>query len=126
MIEKLMRNARQALKTARIDLAAEDANAAVNRSYYAAYYAAWAMLAAAGVEKPKTHNGMIAEFSRRFVKDGPFTSELGAILSKLENLRCYADYTLSDIPPDTASEAIESAERFVDAVANYHLASSRL
>lgn len=103
MIERLLAKARQALHTARRDLDAGDFDAAVNRSYYSAFYAAWAMFAARGINKPKTHSGMISEFGQRFVKHGPCEQAIGAILGKLENLRCYADYTLEDTPPDRAA-----------------------
>lgn len=116
MIDKLLKKARQSLRTARLDLDAGDADGSVNRSYYAAYYAAWAMFAAQSIEKPKTHSGMISEFSRRFVRDGPLDPTLGATLSKLENLRCYADYSLEDIGPDKAAMALETAEEFVNAI----------
>ena len=39
-----MRKARRALETAKVDLGAGDGAASVNRSYYAMYYAARAML----------------------------------------------------------------------------------
>ena len=73
MIDKLLKKARQSLTTARLDLEAGDTDASVNRSYYAAFYAAWAMFEAAGVDKPKKHSGMISEFGRRFVKEGRWT-----------------------------------------------------
>lgn len=116
MIDKLLKKARQSLTTPRLDLDAGDADGSVNRSYYAAYYAAWAMFAAQGIEKPKTHSGIISEFSRRFVKDGPLDPALGVSLSKLENLRCYADYSLEDIGPDKAAMALETAETFVGTI----------
>jgi uncharacterized protein (UPF0332 family) len=92
VIDKLLKKARQSLKTARLDLEAGDTDASVNRSYYAAFYAAWAMFEAAGVDKPKKHSGMISEFGRRFVKEGPLDPSLGATLARLENLRNFADY----------------------------------
>ncbi|MGI9302469.1 MAG: HEPN domain-containing protein [Gammaproteobacteria bacterium] len=95
MIAKLIAKAKQALATGRRDLNAGDFDAAVNRSYYAAFYAAWAMFAAEGIDKPKTHSGLISEFSRRFVKNGPLDRTTGTTLGKLENLRSYADYVLA-------------------------------
>ena len=52
-------------------------DAAANRCYYAVYFAAWALFISHGLEKPKTHSGLIAEFGKRFVKDGP--TQLGSI-----------------------------------------------
>ena len=113
MIDDLLAKARQALATARRDLNGGDPNACANRCYYAAFYAAWAMFAAHGLQKPKTHSGMIAEFSKRFVKDGPLDRDAGSTLGKLENLRSYADYTLENTPADKAALALASAETFV-------------
>jgi uncharacterized protein len=119
VIDKLLKKARQSLKTARLDLETGDTDASVNRSYYAAFYAAWAMFEAAGMDKPKRHSGMISEFGRRFVKEGPLDPSLGATLARLENLRNFADYTLEETPSDKAKAALVSAEKFVDAIQTY-------
>lgn len=113
MIDDLLAKARQALATARRDLDGGDPNACANRCYYACFYAAWAMFAAHGLQKPKTHSGLIAEFSKRFVKDGPLDRDIGSILGKLENLRSYADYTLENTPADKSELALASAKTFV-------------
>jgi uncharacterized protein (UPF0332 family) len=117
MTDELMAKARQALATAARDRDGGDPDAAANRCYYAVFYAAWAMFDARGLEKPKTHSGLIAEFGQRFVKNGPFTRELGATLGKLESLRAYADYTLDPTPRDKAELALQTAGVFVAAVA---------
>ena len=65
MIEPLLSKSRQAPSTADRDIQNGDADAAANRCYYAVYYAAWAMFAAHGLDKPKTHGGLIAEFGKR-------------------------------------------------------------
>jgi uncharacterized protein (UPF0332 family) len=77
VIARLLVKARQALTTARRDLDNADADAAANRAYYAVFYAAWAMFVAHGLERPKTHSGLIAEFSNRFVRNGPFDRGFG-------------------------------------------------
>ena len=77
------------------------------------YYAAWALLDRVGVARPKTHNGLIAEFSRHYVKEKRLRVEMGATLSRLQNLRLVADYTLEPVPLDDASHAIAEAERFI-------------
>ena len=116
MIEDLIAKARQALATARRDLDSGDPNACANRCYYACFYAAWAMFAAHGLPKPKTHSGLIAEFSKQFVKDGPLDRDTGSTRGKLENLRSYADYTLENTPADKSALALVSAETFVRTV----------
>lgn len=113
MIDKLLENAQQALNTARLALASGDTNGSVNRSYYAVYYAVWAVFAFRGLDKPKSHSGMISEFSRRFVKDGSFDAATASGFGKLENLRSYADYALEDVPKDKARFALATAEAFL-------------
>lgn len=124
MIDKLLRKAEQALETARIDAAAGDPGAAIHRYYFAAYYAAWAMFAAAGAKRPRTRAGLVSEFGRRFVKDGPLAGSHGAGLSRLEQLRAFAVNTLEEIPGEELELARETAEAFVRAVAE-HLASAQ-
>ena len=116
MIERLLSKSSQALSTAARDLGNGDMDAAANRCYYAVYYAAWAMFASRGLEKPKTHSGLIAEFSKQFIKEGPFDRTLGATLGKLESLRSYADYTLEPTPLQKAEQALEAAKTFVTAI----------
>lgn len=65
-----LRKARRALDTARVNLDTGDSAASINRSYYAMYYTARAMLVNAGADIPKTHSALIGEFSRRFVESG--------------------------------------------------------
>jgi len=116
VIEQLLSKSRQALGTAARDLDSGDMDAAANRCYYAVFYAAWAMFSSHGLEKPKTHSGLISEFSKRFVKDGPFDRKRGTTLGKLESLRSYADYTLEPTPREKAEQALEAASAFLAAV----------
>ncbi len=110
---RLRDKAKRALEAAKRALANQDTETAADRAYYAAYYAAWAMLDAKGLPRPRTHHGLIAEFSKHFVKDGPLTPEQGAVLSRLENLRLAADYTLEPVPYTDAERAVREAEAFM-------------
>jgi uncharacterized protein (UPF0332 family) len=111
----LFDKANRALDAARraVNQADTDTETAADRAYYAAYYAAWGLLDLAGVARPKTHNGLIAEFSRLYIKPGHIEVEAGAIISRLQNLRLVADYTLEPIPPEDARRAISEAERLI-------------
>ena len=55
--EAARQKARRALRTARLSVEDGDADAAVNRAYYAAFHVASAALELAG-EHPKTHKGV--------------------------------------------------------------------
>lgn len=114
----LLDKARRALAAARTAFERGDTETASDRAYYAVYYAAWALLARADVRRPKTHNGMIAEFARSYVKTGRVAVELGATLSRLQGLRLVADYSLDAIPPRDAGRALDDAERFIAAASD--------
>ncbi len=115
-----LRKARRALQTSRVNLDAGDGAASVNRSYYAMYYAARAMLMNAGADLPKTHSTLVGEFSRRFVESGMLPRNLGRDFNKVEEQRRYADYIADeDIPLDVASELLDKAVIFVDAIADH-------
>ena len=105
----LLDKAVRTLDAARRALDQDDTETASDR----AYYAAWSLLDLEGAPRPKTHNGLIAEFSHLYVKTGRIDVETGAILSRLQSLRLVADYTLEPIPPDDARRAISEAERLI-------------
>jgi uncharacterized protein (UPF0332 family) len=109
----LLDKAVRALDTARRALGQDDTETAADRASYAVYYAAWSLLDLEGAPRPKTHNGLIAEFSRRYVKSRRIDVETGAILSRLQSLHLIADYTLEPIPPKDARRAISEAERLI-------------
>ena len=112
--EPLMAKAQRALEAATRAAQAGDTETAADRVYYSVYYAAWALLDSGGSPRPKTHRGLIAEFSRLFVKDGPLDTASGAVLSRLENLRLVADYTLEPVPATDVQRALMEAARFIE------------
>jgi uncharacterized protein (UPF0332 family) len=114
--ELLMAKAQRALEAATRAAQVGDTETAADRAYYSVYYAAWALLDRSGSLRPKTHRGLIAEFSRLFVKNGPLDAATGAILSRLENLRLVADYTLEPIPLVDVQRGLIEAARFIEIV----------
>ena len=64
---------------------------AVNRYYYAMFYAASGVLIFEGF-LTKTHKGVITEFNRLLVKNGKFTREEGKLLTRLFQWRTKGDY----------------------------------
>jgi uncharacterized protein (UPF0332 family) len=112
--ERLMAKAQRALEAATRVAQAGDTETAADRVYYSVYYAAWALLDSSGLPRPKTHRGLIAEFSRLFVKDGPLDTASGAVLSRLENLRLVADYTLESVPATDVQRALKEATQFIE------------
>jgi hypothetical protein len=68
--------AHRALATARNNVRDGDAEGAVNRAYYAAFYAASAALLAVG-ESPKTHIGVHNRFRVCFIHSGEIPDSIG-------------------------------------------------
>lgn len=65
--------------------------AAMNRLYYAAYYAASSLLAFNGIEAA-THSGVKNMLSLHFIKTGQLTPEIGRIYGQLFDCRQSGDY----------------------------------
>jgi uncharacterized protein (UPF0332 family) len=101
-------------------LAADWPDEAGRASYLAGLHAAQALIVERTGKVIKRHRGVQNEL-RRLTKDEPrFESELRAFLSRAYNFKAIADYETgpgSQVPIDNAREAIDSARRFVDSVA---------
>ena len=63
-----------------------------NRLYYAAYYAASALLIANEI-RVKSHEGCIGQFNLHFVKTGLVPIEMGKLFSILFDMRLTGDYS---------------------------------
>ena len=112
----LLDKAARALEAARANLDRDDAETAVNRAYYAAYYAATAALLGVG-ETPKTHSGAHRRFALRFIVTGQIAPEVGRTLEEAFRVRQRADYeslVVTDVR--AAADLVADVERFVDAV----------
>jgi uncharacterized protein (UPF0332 family) len=66
-------------------------NSAINRLYYAAYYAVIALLLRNGF-KPGTHNGAKTSFTQHFIKTGVIDKESGTVYAQLFTWRQKGDY----------------------------------
>jgi uncharacterized protein (UPF0332 family) len=115
-VEERLARARSDLDASRLLLNSGFMDQAASRAYYAAFYAAEAALLRLG-ETRSSHSALIATFGSLVVKQGGFEPSLAALLRELFDLRNDADYELlGSITQDTALYAVDSAERFVDAV----------
>jgi uncharacterized protein (UPF0332 family) len=89
---------------------------AASRSYYAAFYAASALLLNEGIDTSK-HSGVIALVHQHFVKSDKLSKEQGRNLNWLFELRSVGDYGVSlHVGSDDARRAVHIAETFLDAV----------
>ena len=66
-------------------------NSAVNRLYYAAFYAVNALLVINNIQT-KSHSATKSQFSMHFVKTGKFDKKYGHLLSNLFDWRQKGDY----------------------------------
>ena len=114
-IRKYMARSRQAVETGRLVLDHEDYITAVNRAYYAIFYAANALLASKGLERSK-HSGVIAAFRQHFVKTGLIEAEFSRIYGAAMDERHAGDYDLIPLERESASRHLENAARFLDRI----------
>jgi uncharacterized protein (UPF0332 family) len=89
---------------------------AAGRAYYAAFYAATALLLHDGVEMSR-HSGVIAAIHQRYIKTGKLDRTQGKSLNWLFELRSVGDYGgLAHVSRTEVEQAITVAERFLQAV----------
>ena len=122
LVARRMLQATEALEDGRYLLAAgRGTRTAVNRAYYAAFYAVLALLQALG-KTPRRHRGVLALFDTECVRAGLLPKELSATLHQLFDARQEDDYRrLDPVLPEEATEFIAIAEQFVQAIRNYML-----
>lgn len=86
---------------------------AASRAYYAAFYAATAVLLDEGLEFSR-HSGVIASIHQRLVKTGKLDKEQGKELNWLFELRNVGDYGVTiHVSQQDAERAIRVAENFL-------------
>jgi uncharacterized protein (UPF0332 family) len=104
------------LQVARELLEKEYYDVSASRAYYAAFYAASALLLNEGMDTSK-HTGVIALMHQHFVKNGKLTKEQGKNLNWLFELRSVGDYGVSlHVTQQDAQRAVNIAQDFFDAV----------
>lgn len=89
---------------------------AASRAYYAAFYAATALLLGEELEFSR-HSGVIAAIHQRFVKTGKLDRRYGRDLNWLFELRSVGDYGATiHVSWQDAEKAIRAADDFVRAI----------
>jgi uncharacterized protein (UPF0332 family)/DNA-binding CsgD family transcriptional regulator len=111
----LFRKARRALGAVRVTLDIGDGDAAVNRAYYAMFYAATAALVSVG-ERPKTHHGTCLRFQLHFIRSGRLEATIGRMLIRARNLRLRSENEAVSVDSHAISNLSADAERFVNSV----------
>ena len=114
-----MRQADDSLREAGILRDADAQRGAVNRAYYAMFYALLALLATKQLGTSR-HSGAISLFDREFVKTGVFAPDLSKALHLAFDRRQIHDYgEMIDLDAGISNEAIADATKFVAAVRQY-------
>jgi len=117
-IDQRMARARQELAVVHVLGEAGFGEAAVSRSYYAAFYAAEAALKKLGQDR-STHGGVVAAFGQFVVLPGGMDREAGRALRTLFDLRNLAENDLAESSPDDVEATAEQARLVVAAVADW-------
>ena len=86
-----LESALETLEAAKVLAENEFWNSAVNRLYYAAFYAVNALLVINDIQT-KSHSATKSQFSMHFVKTGKFDKKYGHLLSNLFDWRQKGDY----------------------------------
>lgn len=119
LVKACLKKARQKLSSSAKLAKTKSYDDAVSRAYYAAFYAAQAVLLSKGLST-KTHQGLIQLFSAHFIKTGILDKKLGSILAELKDDREKGDYEIySTLDKKDAFEALDHATEFVSLVETY-------
>lgn len=92
---------------------------AINRSYYAAFYAARAVLAIEGVDF-KRHKDVISYFNQTYIATEKISKDIGRKLARLQQKREQSDYDDFFIASlDEAEKQLANAEEIVKCIKEY-------
>ena len=92
---------------------------AANRSYYAIFHAARAILALDGCDFKK-HSGVISYFQKDYIKTGIFDMSMSNIIKSAFDIRNETDYEdFYVVPKEDVQRQVEEAETFVTTIEEY-------
>lgn len=115
-IVETWQRAHEALQATHALLIAGFSDFAASRAYYAAFYAASALLLADG-KAFRSHRGVLALLHQDYVKTGRLPVEMGRIISTLSDLRSVGDYGgAAHVSHAEAHVALSEAQQFLEAV----------
>jgi len=91
-------------------------NTAVNRLYYACFYAVSALLLSKGI-KTSTHSGCLQKFGRYFIKTGLVSRDHGKHYTLLFENRLKGDYDdFVDFDKNTTLELFEPSKKLIEKI----------
>jgi uncharacterized protein (UPF0332 family) len=111
--------AQAALESSRTLFNENDLRGSLNRSYYAIFYAARALLALKQLETRK-HSGLVATFIKEYIAAGIFDRELSSIIKNAQRIRVESDYEdFYILSRETAREQVDNTEKFIKEIKKY-------
>ncbi|GHT44701.1 DNA-binding protein [Bacteroidia bacterium] len=109
-------NAHRSLQEARVMMDNSFWNAAINRMYYACYYAVSGLLLKKGIEA-KTHAGVRQMLGLHFIRTEKLTVEAGNVFSNLFSKRQSGDYdAFIYFDQNTTDTLYPQAENFIELI----------
>jgi len=91
-------------------------NSAINRLYYAVFYAVNALLVSNEIYT-HTHSGMRTQFSKYFIKTGRFDKKYGKLLVQLYDWRQKGDYeNLFDFTEESVNQLFEPVHEMLKTI----------
>jgi uncharacterized protein (UPF0332 family) len=115
-IEANLARAQQSLEAAQELTSGEYYDFVASRAYYAAFYAATALLLSEELAFSK-HSGVVASIHHKFVKTGRLDVQHGKNLNWLFELRNVGDYDgLVHVTEQDAKQAVRAASEFLEAI----------
>lgn len=120
LVRSWLKKAEETLEEARALHQIGRDSGALNRTYYAAFYAVLAVLTHDGHPSLSKHSQVLGVFNKEYVRTGVFHRDVGRLLNRLFNERQDADYLPETrFEHEQISDRIQQVEQFVTAVRKY-------
>lgn len=116
LIKIKLSRANKNLKVSELLIENEYFEEAINRLYYACFYAVQGVLLKKNV-KPVTHKGVQQMFGYHYVKTNEISAEYGNYFSRIFQLRQISDYAdFSEFTSEVVKRFLEDARSFIAAI----------
>ncbi len=111
-----LQRAKETLKEVEVLIENRFWNSAINRMYYACFYAVGALLVLNGLET-SSHSGMRQKFGQLFVKTGEINRDLGKHYSELFEKRHKGDYNdFFDYDEETVLRLLPKSKELIETI----------
>ncbi|MDY7038926.1 MAG: HEPN domain-containing protein [Thermodesulfobacteriota bacterium] len=119
LVDYRMEKSRESIKAARLMVNEKMLTFAMNRIYFAMFYAVQAALGKKAVSFSK-HGQVKGYFNKEFIKSGVLPIDMGRLYNKAFEYRQKFDYVDFSVPEeDMVLEYIEKAEQFIISINDY-------